>query len=164
MEMEKANENEELKAAVDFEKSIRRKNEMERNIALGLDFTTTLASALARSRGARHSLDTNFTGAVNKKIAYNEQKMIDAMRDYNGRRAALAFKSLLDKKENGTQQNGQEAGMKGEYRPLFNKPLSLMDGKVNRRPQMVDIKPLKPVNPMALEFIMRNTNKKKSKL
>lgn len=162
--MESSKDYEELRSAVDFEKSIQKRNETDKNVALGIDFTASLASALARSHGARHSINTNFAGAANDRISHSEQRMIDAMRDYNGRRAALAFKSLLNKKENGTQSNNTAANADKAQKRLFNKPISLMDGNVKRRPQMIEIKRLRTVRHQPFRNIMKNTNKKESKL
>lgn len=157
-------DNEELRSAVDFEKSIRKRNEIAKNVALGIDFAANLASALARSHGARHSINTNFAGAANDRIAHSEQRMIDAMRDYNGRRAALAFKSLLNKNESGKQSDNAAANANQVDKRLFHKPVSLMDGNVKRRPQMIEIKQLRTVRHLPFRNIMKNTNKKESKL
>lgn len=134
-----------LGAALEFEKDYRKRLEVERNVALGMDFVTNLASMLARSRGARYSINTNNTAAVNKKIADSEQRILEAQRDYYGRLAALAFRDMLKGNKNDVSVDGVTAGGEQQRRTLFQAPVSLLDArKVPRRPQMMKIKPFTP--------------------
>ena len=134
-----------LGAALEFEKNYRKRLQKEMNVALGMDFVTNLASMLARSRGARYSINTNNTAAVNKKIADSEQRILEAQRDYYGRLAALAFRDMLNGSKGDACADVASAGREPQRRALFSSPVSLLDGRaVPRRPQMMKIKPFTP--------------------
>ena len=134
-----------LGAALEFEKNYRKRLQKEMNVALGMDFVTNLASMLARSRGARYSINTNNTAAENKKIADSEQRILEAQRDYYGRLAALAFRDMLNGNKGNACADGASAGREPQRRALFSSPVSLLDArKVLRRPQMMKIKPFTP--------------------
>ena len=78
-----------LSAAVDFESDYRKKLQRKRNAALVTDIATNLLSLFSRAHGGRVPVTTNATAAVNSKIAESEQRMLAAMHDYSGRKAAL---------------------------------------------------------------------------
>ena len=76
--------NDELKAALDFEKRYRKRLDIGKSVALGIDLAANLLSTLARSRGASVTLNTNNAAALDNKIAESEQKLLQAQRDYFG--------------------------------------------------------------------------------
>lgn len=156
-----------LKTAVDFEKNYLKKLSTERNIALGVDSLSNLASVLARSRGARYSISTNNAAAVNRKISESEQRLLDAQRDYNGRMAAIAFQSLMNSKiEEPVAPTSKDSKAKvnnvsqSQYKPLFSQLIQLKPQKVPRRPQLIELKPYAPVRPLPMRITMKKNYKK----
>ena len=145
-----------LRAAIDLEKRNLKRLNTQRNVALGVDVASNLASMLARSRGARYSLSTNNTAAVNRKISESEQRMLDAQRDYNGRLAALAFRSLLNNENKvapvASYANTPSAGRVTQRKQLFPEPIRLIRPKLPIRPQMIEIQPFTPVKSKYLKY------------
>ncbi len=127
-----------LSAAVDFESDYRKKLQRKRNAALVTDIATNLLSLFSRAHGGRVPVTTNGTAAVNSKIAESEQRMLAAMHDYSGRKAALSFKELFD-------------GVK---------PITLTPGLQQKKIKLIDIKPFDKAK-RTLSIINNNTNKNK---
>ncbi len=155
--------NDELKAALDFEKRYRKRLDIGKSVALGIDLAANLLSTLARSRGASVTLNTNNAAALDNKIAESEQKLLQAQRDYNGRIAALAFRSMLNDCKGNTSAAGAPVRGELQRKPLSSSSLPLLGGRVKpRRPQIIEIKPLTPVKPLQGRLFMKNTNKKQT--
>ena len=155
-----------LSADVDFEGEHRKRLQRERNVALATDIATNLSSMLSRARGGRIPVTTNSTAAVNRKIAESEQRMVDAMRDYSGRKAALSFKELFEGRGDGMSQTGAPArndkpiSIKRNSLQPGMKLVTLTPGLVQKRIKLIDIKPFDKAK-RSLSIINNNTNKNK---
>ena len=155
-----------LSAAVDFESDYRKKLQRKRNAALVTDIATNLLSLFSRAHGGRVPVTTNGTAAVNSKIAESEQRMVDAMRDYSGRKAALSFKELFEGRGDGMSQTGAPArndkpiSIKRNSLQPGMKLVTLTPGLLQKKIKLIDIKPFDKAK-RSLSIINNNTNKNK---
>lgn len=115
---------EELRSVTDVENDNLKKVLRERNVALIVDFASNLASVLSRSRGGRYPVITNNAERANERLIRAQERISSALRDYSGRKAALAFKELLDK--------GSASYVSGELPDLRHRPVFLKNSVVLR--------------------------------
>ncbi len=138
------NKNNDLYALADLEKENLKRVNRQRNSALMVDFATNLLNMLARRKGARYSVSTNYAGAANTKLSEAQERLLSAQRDYNARRAMLAFKDLLKGNFENTEQGAMPKAAPMSYVPkkssLLSKPVQLQPGLYKpQKPQLVDL-------------------------
>lgn len=112
-----------LKASLEAARSNYNGARRERNVALLTDFASMLASAMARSRGARYSVSTNNSKVANERMKEAYKRLSQAQRDYKGRIAMVALKK---RGTEGNTDNVTATRTLGEgsmlHRPLMLKP------------------------------------------
>ena len=126
----------------------------ERNVALAMDVATNLTSMFARSRGARTYIGTNSTAGANKRVMAAEQRLADAMRDFEGHKAAVAFNGWLSGYNDKESQNRHRPGYgrsiptqtekeQGGLPPthFLKRPIVLKPGLIQPKKPMFNLKP-----------------------
>lgn len=112
-----------LKASLEAARSNYNGARRERNVALLTDFASMLASAMARSRGARYSVATNNSKVANERMKEAYKRLSQSQRDYKGRIAMVALKK---RGTEGNTDNVTATRTLGEgsmlHRPLMLKP------------------------------------------
>lgn len=135
-----------LGAVVDIEKSNLRNVQRERNMALALDFASNLVSFISRGKGVRFPVSTEIAGKVNYKLVEAQERLSQAQRDYNGHRALIAFKNMMENCKTYCFKNRHVASpsvsdkQPTENNGLLHRPMVLKSGLQKRgKPRLLDI-------------------------
>lgn len=133
-----------LEALVGLEKENVKRKQRQHNAALMVDFATNLLTMLSRNKGGRNSVATNYANTSNARLAEAQERLLNAQRDYNGRRAMLTFKDMLGRSNANSGGNGNYIKVPKRAIPdgssLLSRPITLQAGlQKPRKPRLLDL-------------------------
>ena len=122
-----------LEALVGLEKENVKRKQRQHNAALMVDFATNLLTMLSRN-----------ANTSNARLAEAQERLLNAQRDYNGRRAMLTFKDMLGRSNANSGGNGNyikvpKRAISGGS-SLLSRPITLQAGlQKPRKPRLLDL-------------------------